>query len=238
MPALSELKNASPIRLLAMDLKIVADTMEEVKNFLENRTKMEPVWFQPALTCVQSLMKTINDHVNDGHDLMHFDISPDLNYIAKKLAMAQNILEGATQRCSWIDSSLAIVRDYATLLDKDGQKQKQVIDALHRQNDALYAQNAAMKDLLLSQHGIASGLEVLEAAFAKHRKADPLDAPIPLVGSAAKQWHRQQAETYQHALEMLSSETVLEFCAQLRAHDAANAPAEDAEDSEGFRPDA
>lgn len=150
MSALSELKNVSPMLLFALDMKIVANTMEEVKNFLEGATDLEPTWFLPALASVQYMAKTMKEHADAGHDLNDYakdGISTDLNYIAKKLAMAQNILESATHRRSWIDPSLAIVRDYARLLDVVGQRQKEDTQVLEKEN-------ALMKQVVFSEAGL------------------------------------------------------------------------------------
>jgi hypothetical protein len=45
--------------------------------------------------------------------------------------------------------------------------------------------------------------KILEKCLAKAVKADPLDAPMPLLGKEAALWHRAQMEAYRHALEML-----------------------------------
>lgn len=47
------------------------------------------------------------------------------------------------------------------------------------------------------------GHERIEACLAEAMKADPLDAPIPLVGVEAKRWHSYRAEAFRHALEMM-----------------------------------
>jgi hypothetical protein len=48
------------------------------------------------------------------------------------------------------------------------------------------------------------GAAIVEACLAKAQKADPSDAPMPLVGKKAALWHRAQAEAYRHALEMMA----------------------------------
>lgn len=53
--------------------------------------------------------------------------------------------------------------------------------------------------------GVKEGLQIIEAALAKARKADPLDVPMPLVGDEARIWHAATANAYQHALEMLNA---------------------------------
>lgn len=47
------------------------------------------------------------------------------------------------------------------------------------------------------------GTRIVEGCLAKAVRADPLDAPIPLVGHEAKLWHEAQANAYRHALEMM-----------------------------------
>ncbi|MBY3543640.1 hypothetical protein HFN71_28565 [Rhizobium laguerreae] len=47
------------------------------------------------------------------------------------------------------------------------------------------------------------GTDRINDCLKKAVKADPLDAPTPLVGTEAKQWHSFQAEAYRHALEMM-----------------------------------
>lgn len=47
------------------------------------------------------------------------------------------------------------------------------------------------------------GTAIVEEALEKSLKADPLDAPFPLMDDDARLWHQAQAVAYQHALEMM-----------------------------------
>lgn len=47
------------------------------------------------------------------------------------------------------------------------------------------------------------GHELIEECLAKCVKADPLDAPFPLIGTEVKQWHAYRGEAFRHALEMM-----------------------------------
>jgi len=63
----------------------------------------------------------------------------------------------------------------------------------------------------------AQGARIIEAALAKAQRADPADAPFPLVGEEAALWHRAQASAYQHALEMMAPSPADSTEEQLRA---------------------
>lgn len=47
------------------------------------------------------------------------------------------------------------------------------------------------------------GTNVIMKCFDEAAKADPMDAPIPLIGIEAKRWHAYRAEAFRHALEMM-----------------------------------
>ena len=47
------------------------------------------------------------------------------------------------------------------------------------------------------------GEAIVEAALAKAVAADPLDAPMPLLGREAEIYHQGRADAFRHALEMM-----------------------------------
>lgn len=47
------------------------------------------------------------------------------------------------------------------------------------------------------------GTDIINKRLAECVKADTNDAPIPLVGGEAKQWHSYRGEAYRDALEMM-----------------------------------
>lgn len=47
------------------------------------------------------------------------------------------------------------------------------------------------------------GTKLIEECLAKATKADPGDAPFPLVGDEVRLWHIAQLNAYRHALEMM-----------------------------------
>ena len=47
------------------------------------------------------------------------------------------------------------------------------------------------------------GTDLINKCLVEAAKADPQDAPIPLVGIEAKRWHAYRAEAFRHALEMM-----------------------------------
>lgn len=58
---------------------------------------------------------------------------------------------------------------------------------------------------------VSEGLDVIERNLNVAQKADPSDAPFPLVGKEATLWHKASASAYQHALEMCSSQSLKAF---------------------------
>lgn len=47
------------------------------------------------------------------------------------------------------------------------------------------------------------GAVIIEGCEAKAQRADPYDAPMPLLGRDAAIWHQAQQAAYRHALEMM-----------------------------------
>lgn len=62
-----------------------------------------------------------------------------------------------------------------------------------------YEIDSLRKQIEYWQRGTTNILKCLDEAA----KADPLDAPIQLVGVEAKRWHSYRAEAFRHALEMM-----------------------------------
>jgi len=73
----------------------------------------------------------------------------------------------------------------------------------------LEAENAKLKETLFGQHGVISGLAIIEECLTVAVKAEHANAPFPLDASQAELWHRAQMEAYRHTLEMISIDKTL-----------------------------
>lgn len=83
---------------------------------------------------------------------------------------------------------------YAVTVQKAGAKSPaDLVNEARAEVEALRAQIRYWK----------RGTDLINECLKKAAKADPLDAPMPLIGIEASRWHSYQAEAYRHALEMM-----------------------------------
>ncbi len=75
----------------------------------------------------------------------------------------------------------------------------------------LAAENKLLKEMLFGRHGVLSGVDTLEKNLATATRGKHEDAPFPLGDQEARIYHRASATAYQHALEMISSESIREL---------------------------
>lgn len=80
-----------------------------------------------------------------------------------------------------------------------------------RQLALLLASAVQNHDLQNKLSEVVDGFKIIEKNLAIATKADPSQAPFPLVGEAARLHHTASASAYQHALEMCNSETLTRF---------------------------
>lgn len=62
---------------------------------------------------------------------------------------------------------------------------------------------------LFGQFGVASGIDVLQRNLATAKKADPQEAPVPLVDEEAATYHAASAAAYERVLELVNAPIVV-----------------------------